>query len=366
MKKKYCRYYRLSGGLLLAVCFVLSVGHAAAQSVEASISSMEMLVGEQVAITVTAHAKDTAKVEFPRSLLMPQGIEVLEAIEADAEDEPGGMMRHECMYVLTSFADTLYPLPPINVRISGKDYPTKQLALKVLTVDVDTTNYEKYYGPKDVQTLPMSWTDDEWGRALLLSFVMVSLILLGLWLLARLRSNKPIIARIRIIKRILPHQKAMKAIEEIKADHMASAEDQKEYYTRLTDTLRNYINERYGFNAMEMTSSEIIERLTHTDDPKSLEELRQLFSTADLVKFAKYSTMINENDANLVSAIDFINQTKLENMPTEEVVRPELTEEQQQSQKFRRVLIAAIIAIAVVVVGLLVWLSWFMYDLLIY
>ena len=367
MKKKFCIHSRWMAVLaLLALQCSFFAGRALSQSVEASISSMEMLVGEQVAITVTAHAKDTAKVEFPRSLLMPQGIEVLEAIEAPAEDEPGGMMRHECMYVLTSFADTLYPLPPIPVRISGKEFPTKQLALKVLTVDVDTTNYEKYYGPKDVQSLPMSWTDDQWGRALLLSFVMVLLILAGLWLLARLRSNKPIIARIRIIKRILPHQKAMKAIEEIKADHVASAEDPKEYYTRLTDTLRKYINERYGFNAMEMTSSEIIERLTRSDDPKLLEELRQLFTTADLVKFAKYSTLINENDANLVNAIDFINQTKQENQPTEEVVRPELTQEQQQSQKLRRVLIAAVAAIAVAVAGLLVWLVWFLYDILAY
>ena len=158
----------------------------------------------------------------------------------------------------------------------------------------------------------------------------------------------------------------MKAIDEIKQEHMVTAEDPKEYYTRLTDTLRQYINERYGFNAMEMTSSEIIERLMSTDDPKSLDELRQLFTTADLVKFAKYSTMINENDANLVSAIDFINQTKQENVPTEEVVKPELTEQQQQSRKLRRVLIVALALIGVASVALLAYIGWFMYDLLLY
>ena len=309
---------------------------AEAQSVESRISSMEMLVGEQVAITVTAHAQDTARVEFPTSLLMPAGIEVLEAVEKPAVSEGNGMMTHRCNYVLTSFADTLYPLPPIPVRISGKEYPTKQLALKVFTVDVDTTNFEKYFGPKDVQNLPMSWTDDEWGKVLWLSFLLVALLLVGLYLFVRLKSNKPIIAHIKIIKRVPPHQKAMKAIDEIKSEGMATSENPKEYYTKLTDTLRQYINERYGFNAMEMTSSEIIDRLMQTDDPKSLDELRQLFITADLVKFAKYSTLLGENDANLVNAIDFINQTKQENVPTEEIIKPELTEEQHITEMKKR------------------------------
>jgi hypothetical protein len=337
-----------------------------AQSVEAEISSMEMLVGEQVAVTVTAHAKDTARVDFPQKLLLPTDIEVLEAVEEPAVSEPDGMMRHRCSYVLTSFVDTLYPIPPITVLISGKEYKTKQLALKVFTVDVDTTNFEKYNGPKDVQTQPMSWTKDQWGTPFWLSFLFVALLLIAIFLMVRLKSNKPIIVRIRIIKHVPPHQKAMKAINDIKAEHMVGSENPKEYYTRLTDTLRQYINERYGFNAMEMTSSEIIDRLTKTDDPKKLDELRQLFTTADLVKFAKYSTMVNENDANLVSAIDFINQTKQENVPTEEIVKPVLTEEQVQSQKTRKVLIIVVTALAIALVGLLAYIGWFMYDILLY
>ena len=139
---------------------------------------------------------------------------------------------------------------------------------------------------------------------------MLVLLAVTYYLYLRLRDNKPIIKTIRIVKRLLPHQKAMKEIEQIKADKMVSSENSKEYYTKLTDTLRKYIEERYGFNAMEMTSSEIIDKLTATQDENAISELRQLFLTADLVKFAKYSTLINENDRNLVNAIDFINQTK--------------------------------------------------------
>ena len=139
----------------------------------------------------------------------------------------------------------------------------------------------------------------------------------------------------------------------------------KEYYSGITDTLRKYIEERYGFSAMEMTSSEIIGRLMASGDQQSLTELTQLFMTADLVKFAKYSTMINENDQNLVNAIDFINQTKLENMPTEETVRPQLSAEDQRSQKERRLLKFFIAGLAVAGVALFCYIIYNVYMLLV-
>jgi hypothetical protein len=157
----------------------------------------------------------------------------------------------------------------------------------------------------------------------------------------------------------------MKEIEQIKADKMVASENQKEYYTKLTDTLRRYIEERYGFSAMEMTSSEIIGRLMASGDQQSLTELTQLFMTADLVKFAKYSTMINENDQNLVNAIDFINQTKLENQPTEETIKPQLSVEDQRSQKERRLLKLFIAGLAVAGVALFCYIIYNVYLLLV-
>ena len=156
----------------------------------------------------------------------------------------------------------------------------------------------------------------------------------------------------------------MKAREEIKAEKMVTAEDPKMYYTRLTDALRKYIEERYGFSAMEMTSSEIIDRLMNTDDPQTLSELRQLFLTADLVKFAKYSTLINENDANLVSAIDFINKTKVDTPVSEQELMPQLTAEEQRTKNSRIALKTAIAVAAVVSVLLFGYIAYCVYDII--
>jgi hypothetical protein len=334
-------------------------------SVEAVIDSIQIFVGQQAHVTLTATAKENAKVEFPQFKPMEYitpGVEVLDRKELEQQPQDNGFVSRSMVYTMTSFDDTLYYIPPMTVKIDGKPYQSKSLALKVLTIEVDTLHAEQFFGPKDVQDNPFQWSDWEWP--FWLSVLMLVLLSVAYYLYLRLRDNKPIISHIRIVKRLLPHQKAMKEIEQIKADKMVSSENSKEYYTKLTDTLRKYIVERYGFNAMEMTSSEIIERLMASQDQKALDELRQLFTTADLVKFAKYSTLINENDANLVNAIDFINQTKLENVPVEETIKPQLSEEDQRSQKTRRVLKYFITAIAVICLVIFGYVVYTLYMLL--
>ncbi len=325
-------------------------------SLRAEIDPIEMLIGEQARVTLTVEAQEGANVVWPdlkpRQQLVP-GVEVIGTQQATA---------NTFIVTLTSFDGKLYPLPPFKVKVNGKEVTGNELALKVVEVEVDTTQMNKFFGPKDVQGNPFQWSD--WSLTFWLSMLMLVLIAVTYYLYTRLRAGKPIIAHIKIIKRLLPHQKAMKEIEQIKADRMVTSENQKEYYTKLTETLRRYIEERYGFSAMEMTSSEIIERLMANGDEQSLDELRQLFTTADLVKFAKYSVLTNENDANLVSAIDFINQTKLENMPTEEVVKPQLSEEDQRSRKERVWLKVVIGVLSVALVALFAYVTYSVWTLI--
>ena len=352
--KKVGRVVVMLLALLIAHCSFL-VSPALAQ-VQATIEPIEMMIGEQAQVTLTVHGQESSPIEWPtfqpRQMLVP-GIEVL------ATHHP---TSNTMTLTLTSFDGNLYHLPAFKVKVGGKEFKSSDLALKVVEVEVDTTQLDKYYGPKDVQDNPFLWSD--WSLPFWLSVLMLLLLAVGYYLYLRLRDNKPIIASIKIVKRLLPHQKAMKEIEQIKADRMVTSENQKEYYTKLTDTIRRYIEERYGFSAMEMTSSEIIERLMASSDQQQMDELRQLFTTADLVKFAKYSTMINENDANLVSAIDFINQTKLENVPQEETVKPQLSAEDIRSRKERKVLRCVIWAIAAVVLSLFCYVVYAVSQLL--
>ena len=342
--------------LIFTYLIVNSLLVLAQSAVQARIDPIEMLIGEQAQVTLTIPGDGIANIEWPklqpRQMLVP-GVEIIGTQHPDAKT---------MIVTLTSFDGSLYHLPAFKVKVNGKELKSEDLALKVVEVEVDTTQLNKMFPPKDVQDNPFQWSD--WSLSFWLSILLLVLLALTYYLYIRLRDNKPVIARIRIVKRLLPHQKAMKAIEEIKAERMVTSEDPKEYYTRLTDALRKYIEERYGFSAMEMTSSEIIERLMQTDDPQTLSELRQLFLTADLVKFAKYSTLINENDANLVSAIDFINMTKVEVPVSEQEMKPQLTAEEQRTKNSRIALKTSIAVVSVACVLLFGYIAYCVYDLI--
>ena len=322
--------------MALMGCSTLAFG----QTVEQRMDSLQLLIGQQTILHLKATARKGARIVLPsfkpQDQIVP-GVEVVEQSKGDTMQMGDDRIQVSRDYTLTSFDEKVYVVPALDVKIDGKSYHGNPLALKVLTVPVDTVHPNQFYPAKGVQDNPFEWS--EWSFAFWLSLLMIIICGAMIYLRNRLKKNKPIIARIRIVKRVPAHEKALREINDIKHHHTsASQETQKEYYTQLTNTLRAYIVSRFGLNAMEMTSGEIIERLRASGDQKMIDELRMLFSTADLVKFAKYEIPMNENDANLVNAINFIDQTKTDEQPKEEKIVPTLSTEDQKSQQQRRLI----------------------------
>lgn len=322
---------------------------------EARVDSMVLLIGQQRELTLDVTCGASQKLQMPDyrpQQPLAEDVEIVELLGTDTTFiDDGKRMQVLQRYAITAWDSTIVLLPPFEVKVDGKPYQSKQLALKVFTVDVDTVHVDQFFPPKDIQRNPFSW--DDWKPVFWFVGINQLLALVLLWLYSHWRQNKPLIQIIRRKRKLPAHQVAMNEIERIKSERKWAEEDSKEYYTQLTDTLRNYIRERYGFNAMEMTSSEIIERLMQEQDETALAELRQLFQTADLVKFAKYTTMINENDANLVSAIDFINQTKIEidpNLPEEEIIIPEEVKQIKARSLTVKIMMGVIVTVAFVAI----------------
>lgn len=350
---------------MLALLLLLTATLAKAQvSVEQTVDSVGILIGEQAHLRLGVTLPEGARLTWPnlkeKQNITP-GIEVVEVAKPDTIGSEGKLLKVERIYTITSFNERLYAIPALTVKVNGKPYKGSTAALKVITVDVDTIHPNQYYGPKDVQDNPFQWS--EWAAYFWLSLVVVLLAVIGFYLFVRLKENKPIITKIKIVRHVPPHQRALKAIEKIKADHMQASDDQKAYYTQLTDTLRKYIQERFGFNAMEMTSGEILEHLQSKGDRKMLDELRELFQTADLVKFAKYSTLLNENDLNLVNAVNFIDSTKLEGQEVEEKIVPKLSDDDRKTRSNRITIKSLLWAIGIIGAVLLAYVIYNIYLL---
>ena len=358
-------YHNKFRNRLVAAMFLLTATfQASAQTVEQKLDSLQLLIGQQTALHLTVSANRGQKIVMPSfkaSQQLVPGVEVVSQSQGDTISLGDDKIQVKRDYFLTSFDEKVYVIPALDVKVDGKPYHGNQLALKVLTVPVDTIHPNQFYPPKTVQDNPFLWS--EWRGLFWLSILEVLLLGFLFYLTIRLKQNKPIITRFRIVKRVPAHEKALSEINVIKKQRSESQETQKEYYTRLTNTLREYIVDRFGFNAMEMTSAEIIERLQASGDPKMIDELKQLFRTADLVKFAKYESLINENDANLVNAINFIDQTKTDEKPVEEKIAPELSAHDKKSQSQRKLIKGLLWLICIVIVVVIAYMAYIVWTL---
>lgn len=338
--------------LLLSLC--LSALPLRAQvSVETALDSAQIWIGQQVGLTVRVSADANAQVSWPSIDSLQQlteGVEVVGIEPVDTEwINDGARMTLSRKYVITSFDSALYYLPPFQLSVDGKPYEAAGHALKVYTVDIDTLHPDSIFGLNEVMAPDFSW--DDYRSLIVMSVLLILLAALLAYVIVRLKQNKPIVRRIRTKKALPAHKVAMEKLGRIKAEQMELKEDSKAYYTALTDTLREYMQSRYGFNALEMTTNEIVAKLSEVNDAEAVKELRELFETADLVKFAKHSTLLNENDRNLLNAIEYVNSTK----PAEEEKKQpeEITVVDKRSQTTKRLLIAGVAVTSLVLLYLL-------------
>ena len=365
MKMNVLHNKKLLKVLVLGSIFLMSIPQAKAQqvTVDASIDSLQLLIGEQAKIKLEVSLDANQKLVMP--LLQDtivRGVEILDIAKADTQFlNNGKRMLVNQEYTITSFDSALYYLPPFEVMVNDKAYYSKELALKVYSVPVDTLNPDKFFGPKEIRNVAITWEDI--SAIFWYTLFTVALSVLGYYLYKRFKDNKPIIKKIKVEPKLPPHMQALQDIERIKAEKSMRMNDPKAYYTDLTDVLRTYMAERFSFNAMEMTSTEIIDHLLEIKDKDSIQELKILFQTADLVKFAKHSPLMNENDMNLVNAIDFINHTKIEPDPNAKPEPTEITIEEKRSKQGRMILLGSMVIISIIILVLLFHIMKDIYNL---
>ena len=306
-------------------------GNAVAQQrplIDVSIDSAAILIGEQTVLhlTVTADQDRPVQVIIPNDTLMA-GVELLNLSKADSTQIENNRLVIKQDLLITSFDSALYLLPPLKV-IDGVDTVySNQVALKVSTLPVNAENPEEYFDIKQVWKPPFVWAD---YLPILLGILLILLLAAAAWYgWKRWKEQKSLIPFKKEEPKLPPHEQAIKELDAIREQKLWQQGLSKAYYTQITETLRRYIDGRFGINAMEMTSGEILDLIRQNDEAKPLyENLRQILSLADFVKFAKMNPLPDENDLSLANAYRFVEQTQ----PVEEEAKPaeESTELKQE------------------------------------
>jgi len=230
-------------------------------------------------------------------------------------------------YLVTSFDSTLYYIPSMPIFDGTDTIYSNSFGLKVTSPvlkdstvayleklnsgETDSIDFRQLQlnDIKPLQKPPFVWTDYLWILWIVLGVILL-LLLIGLVILLLLRKKKK--GYFFTPPQVLPpHLRAIQELDRLKAAKIWQQGREKEFYTKVTDILRVYMAERYRINAMEMTSGEILAEIRkRTDEDSVYDNLVQILSVADKVKFAKYRPYMDENDLTLMNAYFFVNQTR--------------------------------------------------------
>lgn len=284
-------------------------------SVKASLDSAYIIMGKQT--TLHIEIIDNSDIEG----ILPIGdqsvdtiigkVEIISRKKPDTIDLGSKRRQINQDIVIQSFDSGLYTLPPILYKIKNDSFFSNALVLKVIPVQVDSL--ATIHGQANVVAPNYRWYDylpdfitDNWGWILL-----ILLVISGCVVALILRKKKIVIPLIPQKKPIPPYELAMQRLAILREEKLCEKGHEKEYYTRLIDILRMYIDTRFGINAMEMTSTQIIEALSSNEETKLPNKyMKDVLSIADFVKFAKVRPLPDDNIKALSWAMQFVEDTK--------------------------------------------------------
>ena len=225
---------------------------------------------------------------------------------------------------LAVFDEGLKKLPPI---IIGRVFPSGHIdtvffdpvMIEVKTMPIDTATFSRHPMKPLVET-PFNWDEfvytvrELWTAfvALLPWFILakwvIVLIVAGfcIWLISERKG-----ASGKAVVREPAHIVALRKLDTYRSNALWVPEKQKDFYTGVTDALREYISGRYGISAMEMTSGELFSEMKNMEDisPDQIAGITDLFETADFVKFAKFVASDEDNASAVPKAVRFVTET---------------------------------------------------------
>jgi hypothetical protein len=286
----------------------------------------ELTVADQLEVVLETSTPENTTVEFPTYSASLGDFTLMDTNITPARMTGIGTdvrVIHTVKYLVEPYLPGTYSIPQMTVTYHARnnDSESTRIVTEELQVTVnsllgqDNTNVEI----KDIKG-PISLPQNT-GLQILLSIIFLLLILLGvagfLYWQKKHGNKKPEDIKLR------PEEIALQELERLLAENLLARGEIKFFHLRISDILRHYIENRFGYQAPDRTTEEFLTELslvrsqkgTFSGMHKSL--LVDFLTQCDLVKFAKHEPTIAESEKTISLCREFIEQTKEETVRIE-------------------------------------------------
>jgi len=258
-------------------------------------------------------------VEFPElNDTLTKDIEIISISKIDTSLTKDNLFYLKQKYVITSFEDSIHDIPPFSFRVDSNYFKTDSFQIGVgftadstFTAKIDTSQIIDIFDIKEPINIPLTFEEfwEVYGWFIIGFIILILITILIVYIVKRKKANQPII---KIEKPKEPaHIIALRKLDKLKEDKLWQKELIKEYYTELTDIMREYIENRYNIATFEKTSNEIIFSLEMSKliSIEIISKLKFVLNISDLVKFAKGLPLASDNDMCFDNVLHFVKKT---------------------------------------------------------
>ncbi len=304
-------------------------------SLQAKVDKNRIRIGDLIKYSIIVTHDDSVKIKMPLLGANLGAFEIRDYEDAEPEKKDGRIIRRR-EYVISTFDIGEYEIPPVTVRYSlPGDTTWKELTTEKLKITVESMKPSEEGDIRDIKApleIPLDW----WRIARWILAGVIFLIIVGLILfyIKRKREGKSLLPRREKPKRP-PHEIALEELEALQNEKLLEKGEVKQFYSRISDIIRRYFENRFFIPALEMTTGQLVEAMENTEiEPEVIEIVESFLSVCDLVKFAKYIPTEEENEKTTSSAFQIVEMTKIiiEEEPEENEENKDESEETELEQ----------------------------------
>jgi hypothetical protein len=279
----------------------------------AKLEKSGILIGDQVNVELTMTAPAGSQVQWP--LLTDTLAEFVQIVRKSGIDTVSSDKQKFTLkqnLTITSFDSGSYVIKPIIFKYIFKGDTTQHSSATLPQhLDVQTIKTDQSADIKPIKPplkAPVTFRE-------ILPWILLVLGVAGaaVFIYYYLTRKKKVVAVpvSRLKTTIPPYEAAMEALETLKQKKLWQSGRVKDYYSELTEIVREYIELRYPVRAMEMTTAEIQAALKQTEiSSSSRDKLDRILVLADLVKFAKEQPLPLDNEQSLNHSVEFVRETR--------------------------------------------------------
>lgn len=291
---------RIVSGILLVLFAVAA--RAQEPRVTARTDSAQYKIGEWVLLHVSA--------ELPADVdsLAPAVKDSVGAFEVLAIDAPRATSgRQEWVFKLTMFDTGDVFIPPVAFSYKHRQDTLQRIAYSnPISLSIVSIPFDPKGDIKDIKPpLDAPWRFEDF-LPYLIALLVLALAALGYYYYRKWKKRREE-GFVPLKPSIPPGQLALSALRVLEEKHLWQRGMVKQYYSEVTEIVRRFIEDQYGVLALESTSDEILAQLLKLPEAQALlKEFRSFFTTADLVKFAKYVPAPEDHDHELRWAYEIV------------------------------------------------------------